>query len=112
MRTIISPAKNFSTVTKVQRTEPNLLPLVLDRELKDPVFYYKCPFGSIDINVLEHRSFISHGRTRQSNSFNLKTPLCRTSTFKLPTLIVLSLLSYGILSILLRHPVVSVVYNF
>ena len=27
-------------------------------------------------------SFISHGLTRQSNSFNLKTPLCRTSTFK------------------------------
>ena len=27
-------------------------------------------------------SFISHGRTRQSNSFNLKTPLYRTSTFK------------------------------
>ena len=25
---------------------------------------------------------MSHGRTRQSNSFNLKTPLCRTSTFK------------------------------
>ena len=76
MRTIISPAKIFSTVTKVQRTEPNLLPqLVLDRELKDPVFYYKCLFGSTDINVLEHTSFISHGRTRQSNSFNLQTPL-------------------------------------
>ena len=81
-RTIISPAKIFSTVTKVQRTEPNLLPqLVLDRELKDPVFYYKCLFGSTDINVLEHTSFISHDRTRQSNSFNLQTPLCRTSTF-------------------------------
>ena len=25
---------------------------------------------------------ISRGRTRQSNRFNLKTPLCRTSTFK------------------------------
>ena len=76
VRTIISPAKIFSTVTKVQRTEPNLLPqLVLDRELKDPVFYYKCLFGSTDINVLEHTSFISHGRTRQSNSFNLQTPL-------------------------------------
>ena len=28
----------------------NLLPLVLDRELKDLVFYYKCLFGSSDIN--------------------------------------------------------------
>ena len=48
------------------------------------VFFYKCLFGSTDINVLEHTSFISHGRTRQSklNSFNLKTPLCRTTTFK------------------------------
>ena len=45
------------------------------------VFYYKCLFGSTDINVLEHTSFISHGRTRKSNSFNLQTPLCRTSTF-------------------------------
>ena len=25
---------------------------------------------------------MSHGRTRQSNSFNLKTPLCRSSTFQ------------------------------
>ena len=33
-------------------------------------------------NVREHTSFISHGRTRQSNPFNLKTPLCRASTFK------------------------------
>ena len=32
-------------------------------------------------NVLEHTSFISHGRTRQSNPFNLKTPLCRTTYF-------------------------------
>ena len=59
----------------------NLLPLVLDRELKD-LFYYKCLFGSSDINVLEHTSFISHGRTRQSNPFNLKSHLCRTSTCK------------------------------
>ena len=60
----------------------NLLPLVLDRELKDPVSFYKCLFGFTDIDVLEHTSFISHGRTRKSNSFSLKTPLCRTSTFK------------------------------
>ena len=59
----------------------NLLPFVLDRQLKD-LFYYKCFFGSTDINVLEHTSFISHGRTRRSNPFNLKSHLCRTITFK------------------------------
>ena len=32
--------------------------------------------------IPSYYSFISHGRTRQSNSFNLKTPLCRTSTCK------------------------------
>ena len=53
----------------------NLLPLVLDRELKDLVFYYKCLFGYTDINVLEHKSFISHGCTRQSNPSNLNSSL-------------------------------------
>ena len=28
--------------------------------------------------------FFSHGRTRQSDSFNLSTPLCKTSTFQAP----------------------------
>ena len=27
-------------------------------------------------------SFVSHGRTRLSNSYNLKTPVCKTSTFQ------------------------------
>ena len=27
-------------------------------------------------------SFVSHGRTRLSNSYNLKTPACKTSTFQ------------------------------
>ena len=42
VRTIISPAKIFSTVTKVQRTEPNLLPqLVLDSILLQmPLWLY------------------------------------------------------------------------
>ena len=72
---------------------------------------YKCLFGSTDINVLEHTSFISHGHTRQSklNSFNLKTPLCRTSTFKVAYFNLI--LSYGILSALLSHLVVSLVHN-
>ena len=65
--------------------------------LKDLFFYYKCLFGSTDINVLEHKSFISHGCTRQSNSFILKTP--EPVLLRLPISIVL--LNYGLLSVLL-----------
>ena len=36
---LFSSTKIFSTVTKVQRTELNLLPFVLDRELKDLFFF-------------------------------------------------------------------------
>ena len=41
-------------------------------------------FDSTDIKKCSsaYIVIISHGRTRQSNPFNLKTPLCRTSTFK------------------------------
>ena len=60
----------------------NLLPLVFDRELKDLVFFYKCLYGHTDLNIHNFVSFVTHGRTRQSNSFNLKTPLCKTSTFQ------------------------------
>ena len=60
----------------------NLLPLVLDRELKDLVFFYKCLHGYTDLNIHNFVSFVTHGRTRQSNSFNLKYPLCITSTFQ------------------------------
>ena len=59
-----------------------LLPLTFDRELKDLVFFYKCLNGFTDINVSHFVSFVSHGRTRQSNSYNLKTPVCKTSTFQ------------------------------
>ena len=60
----------------------DLLPLSLDRELKDLVFFYKCLYCSTDLDVLNHVSFVSHSRTRQSDSFNLRTPLCKTSTFQ------------------------------
>ena len=74
---------------------------------------YKCLFGSTDINVLEHTSSISHGHTRQSklNSFNLKTPLCRTITFKASYFNLITNIIYGILSVLLSHLVVSLVHN-
>ena len=59
-----------------------LLPLTFDRELKDPVFCYKCLNGLTDLNVSDFVSFVSHGRARLSNSYNLKTPVCKTSTFQ------------------------------
>ena len=60
----------------------NLLPLVLDRELKDLVFFYTCLHGYTDLNIHNFVSFVTHGHTRQSNSFNLKHPLCITSAFQ------------------------------
>lgn len=60
----------------------DLLPLVYDRELKDITFFYKCLYGQIDLNVHGFVSFVTHGRTRLSNSFNLKTPICKTSAFQ------------------------------
>ena len=54
----------------------------LDRELKDLVFFYKCRNGFTDLNVYDFVSPVSHGRTRLSNSYNLKTPVCKTSTFQ------------------------------
>ena len=62
-------------------------------------------------NVLEHTSFISHGRTRQSNPFNLETPLCRTSTFKASYFNRVTFISYGILFVHLSPLVVLLVSN-
>ena len=44
--------------------------------------FYKCLYCSTDLDVLNHVSFVSHSRTRQSDSFNLRTPLCKTCTFQ------------------------------
>ena len=60
----------------------DLLPLSYDRGLKDLSFFYKCLYNHIDLNVHCFVDFISHGRSRLSNSLNLKTPICRTSTFQ------------------------------
>ena len=59
-----------------------LLPLTFDHKLKDLVFFYKCLNGFTDLNVSDFVSFVSHGRTRLSNSYNLKTPVCKTRTFQ------------------------------
>ena len=45
-------------------------------------FFYKCLYRQIDLNVHGFVSFVTHGRTRLSNSFNLKTPICKTSAFQ------------------------------
>ena len=67
---------------KKQLTLLDLLPLSLDHEVKDLIFFYKCLYCSTDLDVRNYVSFVSHGRTRLSNSFNLRTPLCKTSTFQ------------------------------
>jgi len=46
------------------------------------IFFYKCLNCFTDLNVSDFVSFVSHGRTRLSNSYNLKTPVCKTSTFQ------------------------------
>ena len=60
----------------------NLLPLTFDRELKDIIFFYKCPNNLTDLNVKDFVSFACHGRTRLSSSYSLKTQLCKTSTYQ------------------------------
>lgn len=51
----------------------DLSPLVYDRQLNDITFFYKCLYGEIDLNVHDFVSYVTHGHTRLSNSFNVKT---------------------------------------
>ena len=68
---------------KERLTLLDLLPLSLDRELKDLIFFfYKCLYCSTDLDVRNYVSFVSHDHTRLSNSINLRTPFCKTSTFQ------------------------------
>jgi len=72
-------------VIKRQTFNFKFLPLTFDCELKDLVFFYKCLNGLTDFNMLnlsDFVAFVSRGRTRLSNSYNLKTPVCKTSTFQ------------------------------
>ena len=75
-----------------------LRPLTFDCELKDLVFFffYKCRKGFTDLNVYDFVSPVSHGRTRLSNPYNHKTPVCKTSTL-------IVLLSSGTTSVI-SHP--------
>ena len=60
----------------------DLLPHSLDCELKDLIFFYKCLYCSTDLDVRNYVSFVSHDCTRLSNSLNLRTPSCKTSSFQ------------------------------
>ena len=61
-----------------------LLPLTFDREVKDLVYLYKALFGYVNVDVSNCVSFVSHGRTRLSNTskYILQSQICRTSTFQ------------------------------
>ena len=67
---------------KERRIRLDLLPLVYDRELNGITFFYKFLYGQTDLNVYDFVSFVTRGRTRLGNSFNLKTPICKTSAFQ------------------------------
>ena len=62
----------------------HMRPLTLDREIKDLVFMYKALFGFINVNINNYVSFVSHDRTRssQSSKYILQILRCRTSTFQ------------------------------
>ena len=78
---------------KERLTLLDLLPLPLDRELKDLIFFYKCLYCSTDLDVRNYVSFVSHDRTRLSNSFNLRPLFAKHHLFRPRTLTVL--LNYG-----------------
>ena len=46
----------------------DLLPLTFDRKVKDVVILYKALFGYVNVDVCKNISFVSHGRTRLSNT--------------------------------------------
>ena len=69
---LILPCRIGEMSYKERLTRLDLLPLVYDRELKDITFFYKCLYGQIALNAHGFVSFVTHGHTRLSNSFNLK----------------------------------------
>ena len=90
---LFSSARIFSTVTKVQRTELNLLPLVLDRELKDLFLTTNASLALLTLMFLNiNRLFLTAVPDKVILSVMLKTP--EPVLLRLPILIVL--LSYGL----------------
>ena len=82
----------------------DMLPLVYDRELHDITFFYKCLYGHTDLNVHNFFYFVTHGCTRQSNSFNLKVPICKLPYFRPLTSIGLSNYGTPFVKLLLKAP--------
>ena len=76
------------TSYKERLTLLDLLTLSLDRELKDLIFFYKCLYCSTDLDVRNYVSFVSHDRTRLSNSFNHRTLFAKHQLLRPPTLTV------------------------
>ena len=59
----------------------DLLPLSYDREIKDLIFYDKCKYGLIDLDVDSFTTIVSSS-ARQGSLMCLQTSYCKTSTFK------------------------------
>ena len=67
---------------RLQQLAMDMLPLVYDREIKDPVFFFKAVNGYIDMNISSFVHFVNHGRTcRALSNKYLETPLCKTYTY-------------------------------
>ncbi len=66
---------------KEHLTELNLILLVYDREQKDLVFFYKCMYGDIDLDIWQYVE-VTTGRIRVGTSGLLRTHACKTSTFQ------------------------------
>ena len=77
----------------------DLLPLTFDREVKDLVYLYKALFGYVNVDVSNCVSFVSHGRTRLSNTskYILQSQICGTSTFQSSYTIIVSSANCGTL---------------
>ena len=61
-----------------------MLPLCYEREISDPVFFFKALHGFTDLDINTFVPFSNNGRTRlcQNPSLTLKVPLCKSNTFK------------------------------
>lgn len=70
-------------LTYVQRLNKlDLLPLCYEREIRDLTFYIKCKRNLVDLDIGNFTSVLE-SRTRQGCSLLfLRTPFCKTSTFK------------------------------
>ena len=80
----IMQAKRGEVSYKQRLITLSLLPLCYDREIKDPVFFFKALYGRIELDVHSFVSFNNNGRTRlcTNPSLTLKVPLCKSKKFQ------------------------------